>query len=163
MSKSMPFLTAPSKTSGWIGDVGFDPLGLSDNFDMKWLRESEIKHGRVSMLAVVGYLVQQYVTLPGLTSVEDQNLAPAAAGIGPMMQIVFGLGCLEFYMNKGAVTMEDMFADSSRVPGEFGWDPQGLMKKSKAEIDDMKLKEVKNGRLAMLAIGGMIHHGFIGA
>jgi hypothetical protein len=38
--------------------VEFDPLGFSDNFDVKWLREAELKHGRVSMLAVTGWLVQ---------------------------------------------------------------------------------------------------------
>jgi light-harvesting complex I chlorophyll a/b binding protein 1/light-harvesting complex I chlorophyll a/b binding protein 4 len=40
--------------------------------------------------------------------------------------------------------------------------PLGQLKcKSEAEVADMKLKEIKNGRLAMLAIGGMIHHNFI--
>jgi hypothetical protein len=40
------------------GDVGFDPLGLSniDNveIDRYWLREAEIEHCRVTMMAVAG-------------------------------------------------------------------------------------------------------------
>ncbi|EEC50289.1 protein fucoxanthin chlorophyll a/c protein [Phaeodactylum tricornutum CCAP 1055/1] len=162
MSKSMPFLTAPKNTGGYVGDVGFDPLGFSDNFDMKWLRESEIKHGRAAMLATVGFVMQQFWTLPGMVHVDDSNLAPGAAGISPMLQIVFGMGALEWWTNKGKVTMEDMFSDSSREPGNLGFDPMGMSKnKSKEEAEAMQLKEIKNGRLAMLAIGGMIHHNWV--
>ena len=162
MSKSVPFLLKPKNTAGYVGDTGFDPLGFSDYFDMKWLRESELKHGRAAMLATVGFVVQQFITLPGMTHVDDSTLAPAAAGISPMLQIVFGLGCLEFYTNKGNVTMENMFETSDRKPGDLGFDPLGFKKnKSAAELEDMELKELKNGRLAMLAIGGMIHHNFV--
>jgi len=162
MSKAVPFLLAPKNTKGWVGDVGFDPLGISDYFDMKWLRESEIKHGRISMLAVLGFVVQEFVTLPGMTPVADSNLAPAAAGAAAMYQIVFGLGCWEFWTNKGDVTMETMFSDPNRVPGEFGFDPMGMSKNKSAEDKEkFQLQEIKNGRLAMLAIGGMIHHNWI--
>jgi light-harvesting complex I chlorophyll a/b binding protein 4 len=162
MSKSLPFLTYPKNLKGYIGDVGFDPLGFSDNFDMKWLREAEIKHGRSSMLATVGFVVQQFVTIPGYTHVDDSNLAPAAVGISPMLQIVFGMGILEFWSNNGKVTMETMFEDKDRVPGALGFDPLGYgKKKSEAEMEKLQLQEIKNGRLAMLAIGGMIHHNWV--
>ena len=60
MSKSVPFLAAPKNTAGWVADTEFDPLGLSDYFDMKWLRESEIKHGRIlGMLASLGFVVAE--------------------------------------------------------------------------------------------------------
>ena len=36
------------------GYAGFDPLGFSDYYDIKWLQEAEIKHGRICMLAAVG-------------------------------------------------------------------------------------------------------------
>merc|ERR1712032_936052 len=64
MSKAMPFLESPKNLKGYVGDVGFDPLGFSEYFDMKWLREAEIKHGRVSMLATVGFIMQEFWTLP---------------------------------------------------------------------------------------------------
>ena len=144
MSQSMPFLTKPKNLEGYVGDVGFDPLGFSDYFDMKWLRESELKHGRAAMLASLGFVMQQFVTLPGMTHVDDSNLAPAAAGISPMLQIVFGLGVLEFWSNKGKVTMMDMFEDPDRVPGNLGFDPMGFSKnKSKDELELMQYKELK--------------------
>lgn len=40
------------------GNSEFDPFGFAETFDPKWLREAELKHGRVAMLATVGWLVQ---------------------------------------------------------------------------------------------------------
>jgi len=162
MSKSLPFLTYPKNLKGYVGDVGFDPLGFSDNFDIKWLREAEIKHGRSSMLATLGFVMQQFWTIPGYEHVDDSNLGPTVVGVSPMLQIIVWMGVLEFWTNKGNVTMETMFSDPARVPGELGFDPMGLAKgKSEDEMAAMQLKEIKNGRLAMLAIGGMIHHNWV--
>lgn len=162
MSESLPFLTRPEKLKGWVGDVGFDPLNLSEYMDMKWLREAEIKHGRSSMLATVGFVAQEYITIPGYEHVDDSNLGPSVVGVSAMLQIVFWMGVLEFWTNKGNVTMETMFTDPKREPGNLGFDPMGLAKgKSEEEMNDMKLKEIMNGRLAMFAIGGMIHHNWV--
>jgi len=162
MSKSVPFLVEPKNLKGYVGDVGFDPLAFSDFFDMKWLREAEIKHGRASMLATLGFVTTQYVSLPGVPHVADSNMAPIAVGAGPMLQIVFWVGLLEIWTNKGNITMLTMFEDPDRVPGDFGFDPLGLsVGKTQEEKDEMALKEIKNGRLAMLAIGGMIHHNWV--
>lgn len=159
MSKSLPFLTKPTNLDGYVGsEAGFDPLGFSDYFDIKWLREAELKHCRASMLATLGFVMQQFVTLPGMEHCDNANDAPAAAGQSAMLQIVFGLGALEFWSNKGNVTMETMFSDPNRVPGELGFDPMGMGKKNDP---DMQMKELANGRLAMLAIGGMIHHNIV--
>jgi hypothetical protein len=162
MSESVPFLLKPKNTAGWVGDAGFDPLGLSDSFDIKWMRESEIKHGRAAMLATVGFVAQEYWTLPGYEHVDDSNLAPSVVGLSSMLQFVFGCGIYEYWMNKGNITMENMFSDPSRVPGNFGFDPMGLSKgKTPEQVAELELNEIKNGRLAMLAIGGMIHHNWV--
>jgi hypothetical protein len=162
MSKSLPFLVEPKNLDGYVGNVGFDPLGFADWFDIKWLREAELKHCRASMLATVGFVVQEYVTLPGYTHVDDSNLGPTVVGASPMLQIILFLGCLEFWTNKGNVTMETMFSDPARVPGDLGFDPMGMAKgKSPADMEKLQLQELKNGRLAMLAIGGMIHHNWV--
>jgi hypothetical protein len=162
MSKSVPFLTYPKNLQGYAGDTGFDPLNFSEYFDMKWLREAELKHGRASMLATVGFIMQQFVTIPGYEHVDDSNLGPAVVGISPMLQIVFGMGLIEWNSNKGKVTMENMFEDPERVPGNLGFDPMGMSKgKSAEKMAEVEMKELKNGRLAMLAIGGMIHHNWV--
>jgi hypothetical protein len=85
--------------------------------------ESEIKHGRSAMLATLGFVVQEYVTLPGYTHVDDSNLGPTAVGLEPMLQIILWMGVLEFWTNKGNVTMENMFSDPARIPGNLGFDP----------------------------------------
>jgi light-harvesting complex I chlorophyll a/b binding protein 4 len=122
MSKSLPFLLRPSNLDGtMIGDVGFDPIGLSDNFDLKWLREAELKHGRVSMLAVVGFVVSEFVNFPMYSSmhVDDSNMAPSVVGLSAMLQIVFAAGIEEYRTNKGNITFETMFVDPDRVPREI--------------------------------------------
>jgi len=162
MSESVPFLEYPKGLKGYVGDVGLDPLGFSEYFDMKWLREAELKHCRASMLATVGFVVQQFATIPGYTHVDDSNLAPTTVGISVMMQIVVGMGIIEWQTNQGNITMDTMFEDPKRVPGDIGFDPFGLSKKmSTEESEVMQLKELNNGRLAMLAIGGMIHHNWV--
>lgn len=166
MSKSMPFLLQPENTVGLIGSSEFDPLNFSGNFDMNWLQESEIKHGRVAMLASAGFILSQFVNFPMYADmhVDDSNMAPSVVGVSAMLQIVCAAGVEEYRTNKGKITMEDMFTgeNADRVPGDLGFDPMGMIKgKSEAEVNSMKLKEIKNGRLAMLAIGGMIHHNFV--
>jgi len=50
------------------GQLGFDPLGLypADKEGQQRMQLAEIKHGRVSMLAVTGYAIQEYVTHMGV-------------------------------------------------------------------------------------------------
>lgn len=149
----MPFLTKPKNLEGYVGDVGFDPFGFSDYFDMKWLREGELKNGRVAMLATVGFVVQQFVSLPMYIHVDDSNLAPAVVGASPMWQIVFFCGVVEYLTYNGNVTTETMFSDPDRVPGNLGFDPLGFSKgKSQEDMEKMQLSELKNGRLGMYCV-----------
>lgn len=97
MSKSIPFLTQPENLDGMVGNVGFDPLGFSTIFPAKFMRESELKHGRVAMLAVVGWLVSELVHVPGPAYMSENPVdAMAAVGPGPMLQIFFFCGFLEW-------------------------------------------------------------------
>merc|ERR1712113_298300 len=84
-SKSLPFLPKPENLKGYVGEEQeFDPLGFSDTFDMKWLREAELKHGRVCMLATVGFFAQQWITIPGMKPTPDAMQAVYTAPPGAM-------------------------------------------------------------------------------
>lgn len=153
MSPSMPFLPKPKNLSeDMAGYTGFDPLGLSELFDIKWLQQSEIKHGRIAMLAFVGIIVQEFVHLPGP---QFQNpLATEAVYQVPtagLWQIFLFCGLCEFVLHRGRMSTTDMFNDGA-VPGELGFNPMNLKM-----TDDIRLKEIKNGRLAMCGTGGVIH------
>lgn len=88
-------------------------------------------------------------------------MVPTVIGSSAMLQIVCFAGIEEWRTNDGKITMADMFSDPDRVPGNIGFAQQYIAGKTEAEANKLKLQEIKNGRLAMLAIGGMIHHNFV--
>jgi len=56
----------------------------------------------------------------------------------------------------GAVLVEVAKGENDREAGDFKFDPLQFLKgKSKAEVDKLRLNEIENGRLAMLAFGGV--------
>ena len=133
--------------------------------EIRWMREAELKHGRVSMLAVVGYLFQQVATLPGNDGLySNKNPIDAFFQVGPevMGQIFLGIGVLESLNHNGKMGMTNMHEGISMDQvGEFSnpiYGAKMLKGKSTDYITDIKTKELNNGRLAMIAIGGMIHH-----
>lgn len=58
------------------------------------------------------------------------------------------------------MTMENMHEDGNE-PGDFGFDPLQLNKKSADVREKYQLQEIKNGRLAMSAIGGLVHQSLL--
>mmetsp|Transcript_32169 Transcript_32169/g.72262 ORF Transcript_32169/g.72262 Transcript_32169/m.72262 type:complete len:226 (-) Transcript_32169:53-730(-) len=153
---AVPFLQRPPALDGTLaGDVGFDPVGFSNYIDLRWLREAELKHGRVCMLGVTGLIAQEFVTLPmfqnGKTPVDDFFVVPAAG----LWQVFFAIGAIEFFTNGFKLTPGDMFSEG-REAGDLGFDPLGCGKNPEA-LARRRLVEVKNGRLAMIAFGGMLH------
>jgi len=140
-SKALPFLEAPKKLDGTaVGDYGFDPLGLTDTLkDLSYVKESEIKHGRVAMLATVGWILQQVVPHGGYIEEANPLKAVTALGYGPNLQILFAIGCIEL------ATWDKTFSGKG-TPGDFSFDPMNQLKgKSASQIADLKLKELKNG------------------
>mmetsp|Transcript_14016 Transcript_14016/g.21812 ORF Transcript_14016/g.21812 Transcript_14016/m.21812 type:complete len:245 (-) Transcript_14016:76-810(-) len=147
-----------------VGYVGFDPLGFSTLIDIKLLRESELKHGRAAMLAAAGAIAQDLFTFPGVDKVigkakmigaHDAFIAGAHNGNKQsfaMHQIIFWVGLIEI------LTLPAIFETLNggpRAPGDFSFDPLGMGKKDSGR---MALAEIKNGRLAMIGVGGMVHH-----
>ena len=61
----------------------------------------------------------------------------------------------------GWIDPKDMVEGSGRLqegynPGDLGFDPLGMKPKDAAGLLQMQNKEINNGRLAMLAVAGMV-------
>merc|ERR1719287_73155 len=116
-SPAVPFLPEAENLKGYIGDdIGFDPLRISDYFPMDYLRESELKHGRIAQLAVVGYItVDQGIILhpygEGLTSATAHD-ALVEKGVMGNMLVFIGLAELAGYL-----ALAEMLQGSGREPG----------------------------------------------
>jgi|TARA_B110000090_G_C13301387_1_gene415916 hypothetical protein len=139
----------------------YDPIGMLDLHDIaptafphaQWLRESELKHCRIAMLASIGAFTGQWgLAIPGYTPVADPvaNLNQFVLD-WPLAfsQIIFSIALIE-----GASFPGDMwFGKSERAPGNIGYDPLGFNKKNTdAQKANLQLQELKNGRLAMMAM-----------
>ena len=146
----MPFTSANTS-------VDFDPCGFAERAPewLPWFREAELKHGRAAMLATVGFVVPEIVRIPGeqfsfeaLPKVIDAHDALPES----MIQIFGWISFLEACTFPALANMNNF----DRAPGDFGFDPMGLFPEDPAKQKEMQLKELKNGRLAMISIGGMV-------
>jgi len=156
---------------GALAPVGFfDPLGFAEKADentMKRYREAELTHGRVSMLAVVGFLVGEKVE--GSSFLFDASVSGPAithlsqvpAGFWVALTIVIG-AAEQSRAEKGWVEPVEVPVDQPGLlradyyPGDLGFDPLGLMPEDSEELKIMQTKELQNGRLAMLAAAGFL-------
>jgi len=148
------------------GDVGFDPLGLSNiddvGIDLYWLREAELKHCRVAMMAVVGFLqVEIFGPAPGCEAATDPCQTDAFWQIwnSHPQYIAFGLimiTLIEMFSGIAATTGRET---GDREPGDFKLDPLGFGMGDPEKFARLKAQEVANGRLAMWAAAGLIVQG----
>merc|ERR1712060_112353 len=150
-SETKTFLVKRKALTGYVGDVGFDPLGFSEILPMDWLREAELKHARVTMLATVGFAFTDFYTLPGFeyTTLEAHDACVAS---GAMSQLLLWIGLLEVF---SFVAIDQMLRGSGRVAGDYGFDPVGFAT-DPAKLADLQMKELANGRLAMFAFSGFV-------
>lgn len=162
MSPSVPFLEKPPNLSPDMpGYAGFDPLGISNFFDVKFLQEAEIKHSRICMLAVLGMIITEFYTLPFYPGAPKLALSVHEWGVshGAMKQLLLWVCAFEIIIGTPAL-VQMLSLGSPRQPGEFSFDPLGLAKSNEA-FKKNATAELVNGRLAMIAVGGMIHQQFL--
>jgi len=153
--------------------LGFwDPLNMVTDADQETfdrLRYTEIKHGRICMLGVVGYLVNAAgIYLPGDISLDgtkfsdlgygwDASFAVPYAGA---LQVFFVIGTLELGVMKDSANG----AAPGEFPGDFrngvldfGWDsfgPETQLAKRAIELNQ--------GRAAMMGLLGLMVHDALG-
>jgi hypothetical protein len=169
-SIAMPFLKRPNKLDGsHAGDYGFDPLGLSEEYDLYTMQEAEVRHARLAMLAVVGWPLSELVAPDWM--LQEGGCAPSVLnGFNPLSALatlaVFGaFGFFEYKTalrrssaTKFGLQHADDMADvwSNGVVGDYDFDPLNLYQRiagdsayARKGIRDV---EIGHGRMAMLGI-----------
>mmetsp|Transcript_38222 Transcript_38222/g.53826 ORF Transcript_38222/g.53826 Transcript_38222/m.53826 type:complete len:206 (+) Transcript_38222:22-639(+) len=139
----------------------FDPLGLTTSLDergLSWFRAAEVKHGRVAMMATVGYWAQvtgfhfggDLAPSEGLSFEKMASYSPLEA-IGKipdagLYQILFIIGAVEGYQE-----MRQPHYIMGGFPGDLG-----AARAKEEALPRLQAVEVKNGRLAMIGIASFV-------
>jgi hypothetical protein len=160
-------LEKAKKMAGVTGPLGFfDPVGFCSEEGITegklcFYREVELKHGRVAMLASLGFLVgEQFhplfggnIDVPSYIAFQQtplQTFWPAVVAAIAIPEI-FSVFTFESPFGGEFWSMK-----TDRVAGDLNWDPLGLKPTDPKEFKEMQTKELNNGRLAMIAAAGMI-------
>jgi len=167
MSQALPFVAAPKMLDGTLaGDVGFDPFGLAGGTvdNLMYMREAEIKHSRLAMLAVIGWPLAELFDKPiadtlGLpTELTNKGLSPSLLNGGlDKIEPAYWVAVLAL---AGIVELESAKMQEQKkatyVPGDCNFDPLGLFPRDKKSQIEMQTKELKHGRIAMMAVLGYV-------
>lgn len=153
--------------SGVSAPLGyFDPAGLMSTPEQQakysLFKECEIKHARVAMLAAPGFLIAEKfhplfggnVDAPSVLAFQQTPLQT----VWPVVLIV--IGAIEGYSSVGTFKspiLEPFAIKDGHLPGDLGMFGGADMAKTKAaDFKSLATKELNNGRLAMMAIMGMV-------
>ncbi|KAK8366671.1 hypothetical protein E1A91_A02G126800v1 [Gossypium mustelinum] len=128
------------------GDYGFDIAGLGkDPVDFQKYFNFEILHARWAMLAALGVVVPEILDLLGISHFAEPvwwRVGYSKLQVGPEYARYCGIEALE---PLGIYLPGDI-----NYPGGVLFDPLKLSKDPVA-FEELKVKEIKNGRLAMVA------------
>jgi hypothetical protein len=143
----------------------FDPLGLLQDADearFNRLRYVELKHGRVSMLAVLGHIVTTGgVRLPGDIDYHGTAFSSIPTGLAALskvppaglLQIFLFVGFLELGVMKDITGDGEFVGDFRNDAIDFGWDTF-----TPEEQERKRGIELNNGRAAMMGILALMVH-----
>ena len=164
----LPGAVAPPYLDGsMLGDVGFDPLGIAAEQNLCRMREAEIRHGRLAMVATWGWpigegglwLAQKVVPTSDVCTGNGCLIDQTGVGQQAALQLADIALASEIYWGgllAVAIAGELRAGMLSRQAGESsppGFDPLRIW--SDADRDErfrLELAEIKHGRLAMVAL-----------
>merc|ERR1712172_470420 len=139
--------------------VGFwDPLGFTADGDVasfKRRRSAEIKHGRICMLATMGYMTPEITgKLPGyLSPSAGLKFADIPNGLAAISKVPSAGWAQIVAYGAYCELSQDQSAGTAASKGDFGF--KVLTSSDPAEKTKKLSAELANGRLAMMAIIGM--------
>ena len=127
------------------------------------MREAEVKHSRLAMLAVVGWpLAELYdksladaVGLPTLLTKTGESPSILNGGLEKVSPAYW----VAVAALAGIIELENMKAKDDKkdyVPGDCNFDPLGMFPSDKKGQMEMMTKELKHGRVAMMALLGFV-------
>ena len=147
--------------TGFFDPLGFSQRGISLN-EVKRNREAEVMHGRVAMIACVGYFAGEQLPSPlGIDGPANDQLqqVPLPAFI------LLALGIAAAELKRATIGwVEPDFSNWTKTlwklrdnyyPGDVGFDPLGFKPTEPKAFVNMQTRELQNGRLAMLGWAGM--------
>jgi hypothetical protein len=153
-----------------VGNKGFDPLNLASSLQkLNEYRDSELKHGRLAMLAALGWptaeffhpLLAKSSGLANLLAAGDKAPSVLNGGLREAFNPILLVGALMLATTAEMYQVKFNYPLKS-VPGDLGFDPLGISKKQgEAAKRELQMKELNNGRLAMMAIWGMAAQEFV--
>ncbi|CAL1146178.1 unnamed protein product [Cladocopium goreaui] len=134
-SEALPWAPVPEGLTNdifgpYVGDAGFDPAGFAKNQRLlPWYREAELAHGRVCMLATLGYTVQTsgaklepFITRYPTDSADPLKAATQVPIIG-WLQILVVIALSELWRYENVITK---YSEGVQ-PGDLGWNPTAPM------------------------------------
>ncbi|CAL0328438.1 unnamed protein product [Lupinus luteus] len=141
-------------------DFGFDPLGLGRRPEnLERFTESEVFHCRLAMAAIPGVLIPEALGLGNWVQAQEWSTVPGGQATYLGVPVPWGtlptILAIEFlaiaFVEYQRIVEKD--AEKKKYPGGY-FDPLGYSQDVE-KFEEYKVKEIKNGRLALLALLGI--------
>lgn len=155
MSEALPFVPRPALLNRELaGDAGFDPLNLADTAEkLSFMRESELKHSRIAMLASIGWLASEALNRPIANLIHMKPLLLENGNRVPSL-LNGGLGSVTPFYWMLVLGIVGGFEIAHQMNPGTGFDPLNVFPHDAADRKWWETAEIKNGRLAMMAFVG---------